>query len=122
MAEEKSFENKIKTYLNEQGCYFVKYFANRNTKSGIPDILASVNGAFLAIEVKSSTGTPKPLQIHNIKKINNSGGYAVVVAPKSFDELTELIQSLKYLKYYEARKKVYQINSEYAKYFYDDFF
>lgn len=117
MAEEKSFENKIKTYLKEQSCYFVKYFANRNTKSGIPDILACVNGAFLAIEVKSSTGTPKPLQIHNIKKINTAGGYAVIVAPKSFDDLKELIQSLKYLKYYEARKKVNQLNDEYAKFF-----
>lgn len=122
MAEEKSFENKIKKYLEEQGSYFVKYFANRNTKSGIPDILACVNGSFLAIEVKSPTGTPKPLQIHNIKKINTAGGYAVVVAPKSFDELKNLIQSLKHGKNAEAIKKVYQINNEYAKYFYDDFF
>ena len=117
MAEEKSFENKIKKYLEEQGSYFVKYFANRNTKSGIPDILACCGGNFLAIEVKSSTGTPKPLQVYNVKKINNSGGYAVVVAPKSFDELKKLIQLLKHGENYEARKKVYQINSEYAKFF-----
>ena len=54
MAQEKNFENKIKAYLKDQNCYFVKYFANRMTKAGIPDILASVNGCFVGIEVKAS--------------------------------------------------------------------
>lgn len=117
MAEEKYFENRIKNYLNEQGCYFVKYFANRMTKGGIPDVLACVNGHFLAIEVKSSTGTPKELQVYNIKKINNAGGFAVVVAPESFAELKDLVQDLKQHERYEARKKVNKLNDKYAKFF-----
>lgn len=33
---EKAFENKIKKYLNDKGCWNVKFFANSFTRSGIP--------------------------------------------------------------------------------------
>lgn len=35
-GSEKLFENKIKKYLKDNNCWYVKYFANRMTKSGIP--------------------------------------------------------------------------------------
>lgn len=95
MAAEKQFENKIKKYLSEQGVWYVKYFANGFTKSGIPDILSVVNGHFLAIEVKSETGKPSELQLYHIEKIKQAGGHAVIVKPSQFEELKELIQELK---------------------------
>ena len=95
MAAEKTFENQIKKYLTEQGIWHVKYFANGFTKSGIPDLLCSVNGHFLAIEVKAENGKPSALQLHHIEKIKQSGGHAVIVKPSRFDELKELIQELK---------------------------
>jgi hypothetical protein len=113
MAQEKQFENKIKKHLKEQGCYFVKYFANRMTKSGIPDILASVGGYFVGIEVKSSIGKPKELQIYHVNKINDAGGFAVVVSPEQWEELKELIQRLKQSQRLEARKIVNRINSKF---------
>ena len=94
MAQEKQFENRIKRYLTENGIWHVKYFANGFTKSGIPDILACCNGHFLAIEVKAENGKPSQLQIYNIEKIRESGGYAVIVKPSQFDELKQLIQEL----------------------------
>ena len=48
MASEKSFENKIKRYLKDKGCYRVKYHGNYFSENGTPDILACVNGYFLA--------------------------------------------------------------------------
>ena len=95
MAQEKQFENRIKRYLTENGIWHVKYFANGFTKSGIPDILACCNGHFLGIEVKAENGKPSQLQIYNIEKIRESGGYAVIVKPSQFDELKELIEELK---------------------------
>lgn len=95
MAAEKQFENKIKKYLAEQGTWYVKYFANGFTKSGIPDILACCNGHFLAIEVKAENGKPSELQLHHIEKIKQAGGHAVIVKPSQFEELKELIKELK---------------------------
>ena len=52
MAEEKRFEQKIKNFLKSQNCYYVKYFGCGFSQAGVPDILACVNGYFLAIEEK----------------------------------------------------------------------
>lgn len=95
VQREKIFENKIKRYLTEQGIWFVKFWGNGFTRSGIPDILSVVNGHFLAIEVKAENGKPSELQLHHIEKIKQSGGHAIVVKPSQFDELKQLIQELK---------------------------
>lgn len=35
-GKEKVFENRIKKYLEKNNCWFVKFFANAYTSSGIP--------------------------------------------------------------------------------------
>lgn len=35
-GKEKAFETRIKKYLEKKGCWFVKFFANAYTSSGIP--------------------------------------------------------------------------------------
>lgn len=94
MAAEKNFENKIKAFLKDEGAWFVKYFANRMTKSGIPDILACVHGHFVAIEVKGPHGRPSDLQLYNVEKIKEAGGIALVLYPDGFDEFKQLIRNL----------------------------
>lgn len=90
MAEEKTFENKIKKFLETlPTIYYLKHWAGRYSKRGVPDILCSINGRFVGIEVKASKGKPTPLQVKNVKEINESGGYAVIVYPKDFDKLKE---------------------------------
>ena len=95
MAAEKNFENKIKNMLRNEGAYFVKFFANAYTKSGVPDILACVNGYFVGIEVKAENGHPSDLQIYNIEHIRRSGGFGFVVYPSGFYDLVCFIQDLK---------------------------
>lgn len=94
MAEEKQFENKIKDYLKTKNAYFVKYFANRMTKSGIPDILASVNGYFVAIEVKAENGKPSELQKWNVQEIQKSGGFAIILRPSNFGMFKLMIDAI----------------------------
>lgn len=95
MAQEKTYENKIKRMLKENGAYFVKFFANSYTKSGVPDILACVNGYFVGIEVKAENGHPSDLQLYNVQKIRESGGFAVIVYPSGYDDLTKFIEDLR---------------------------
>ena len=94
MPAEKQYENKIKEYLNTKNAYFVKYFANRMTKAGIPDILSSVNGYFVAIEVKAENGTPSDLQKWNIEQIHKSGGFAVILKPSDFEMFKLMIEAI----------------------------
>lgn len=88
MAEEKIFENKIKDFLKSlPNTWFFKHWAGAYSPKGIPDIIASINGRFVGIEVKASKGKPSPLQIRAVNLINESGGYAVIVYPDQLDDL-----------------------------------
>lgn len=64
------------------------------TRSGVPDILACINGRFVAIEVKAEKGRPSELQLWNIEKIKESNGIAVIAYPKDWDDLKKLIDKL----------------------------
>lgn len=94
MAQEKTFENKIKKWLAAHGCYYVKFFANGYTRRGVPDILASVNGWFVGIEVKADNGRPSDLQYDNVQEIRNAGGYAWIVYPSGWPELQNILSNI----------------------------
>ena len=93
--KEKAFENKIKAYLEQQGAWHVKYIANGYTRSGIPDLICCVNGKFLAIEVKAEHGRVSELQKYQIEQIKKSGGQALIVYPKDFEEFKKIVEELK---------------------------
>lgn len=92
---EKTFENKVKKYIEEQGGWQVKFFANSFTRVGIPDILACVNGYFIAIEVKAENGKPSELQLHQCKKIRKAGGFSFILYPSGFDTFKNFIFKIK---------------------------
>jgi Holliday junction resolvase len=94
MGPEKTFETKIKSFLDEQGIWYVKFFANRMTKEGIPDILACVNGYFVGIEVKAQNGKPSDLQLYHCEKIRKSGGFAFVLYPSGFEKFKTFVENL----------------------------
>lgn len=96
MAQEKTFENRIKKYLTSVGAWHLKYWAGAQfTKSGIPDILSCVNGYFVAIEVKAQEGKPTELQLHTIQQIRQSGGFAFVLYPSGYEKFKSFINDLK---------------------------
>lgn len=95
MAEEKNFENKVKKFLDEEKCYYVKQFGCAFTKSGVPDLLICVKGLFVAVELKATKGKPSMLQQINIEQIRKSGGVAFILYPKDFEEFKRLIKEMK---------------------------
>ena len=95
MGNEKNFENKIKVFLKDNGCWFLKYWGGAAyTKSGIPDLLACCNGRFLGIEVKAPHGKPSELQLYNLKKIDEAGGFGILLYPKDFDLFKNFLDNL----------------------------
>lgn len=95
MAAEKQFENKVKKFLEEQGCWFLKYWGGATyTKAGIPDLLVCCGGHFLGVELKAPNGKPSPLQIHNLKKIHEAGGFGILLYPDNFELFKNLIYSI----------------------------
>ena len=105
MATEKNFEDKIKKYLKEHHCWFLKYWGGAAyTKSGIPDILVCCKGWFIAVEVKAANGKPSDLQVYNLRKIDSAGGRAILLYPKDFDMFKRLIEQPDNKKLYEVLK------------------
>lgn len=94
MAEEKTFENKVKRYLKSKGVYHFKYFGNAYSTAGILDLTLCVNGHFVAVELKAEKGKLSPLQEYNIKEIEKSGGIAIVLRPSGFESFKKLIEEL----------------------------
>ena len=93
-GREKNFENRIKSYLEKNNCWFVKFFANAYTSSGVPDILSCVNGRFVGIEVKQENGKPSLLQKMHLTNIIRSGGIGILAYPSGYEQLKELIDNL----------------------------
>lgn len=86
MAQEKNFENRLKKYLHESNCWYVKYWAGAAfTRSGIPDLLVCSEGCFMGIEVKGEGGKPTLLQLYHLQAIRDSGGYGILLYPKDFE-------------------------------------
>lgn len=96
MGPEKTFETKIKHFIESEGGWYVKFFANAYTKSGIPDILACINGYFVGIEVKAENGVVKPLQKRKCEDIRKAGGFAFAVYPSGYDQFKKIIVNLKH--------------------------
>ena len=67
----------IKRYLTSIGCwYFCPYMAGFG-KSGVPDIIACIDGTFWGIEVKREGKQPTAIQRHRMEEIEKAGGYAI---------------------------------------------
>ncbi len=92
--KEKQFEQKVKQFLNDQGCWVLKTWSNGIQREGIPDLLVCCGGLFLGIELKAEKGKPSALQLWNIEQIRSSGGVALVLYPDQFDQFKHMINLL----------------------------
>lgn len=95
-VKENAVENKIKKWLKDKNYWFFKVHGSIFQPSGIPDILACINGKFVAIEVKRTKGgVVSSLQKAQIEKIKENGGIAGVA--NSMEEFLEILKEGKLL-------------------------
>ena len=94
MAQEKNFETKVKAFLKEQGCWNLKTWSNGVQRSGVPDLLVCCNGHFVGVELKAPNGKPSALQLWNLRKIEESGGYAWLLYPHGYELFKGFIHAL----------------------------
>lgn len=71
MKKEKNLENRIKNHLTKNKHYHFKVHGSLYMRSGIPDIIACINGNFVGIEVKrpDKKGKRSDLQIFHLNDI-----------------------------------------------------
>lgn len=94
MAAEKNFENRLKKFLKDKGCWVLKTWGGGLQRSGIPDLLVCYKGLFIAIELKAPKGKPSDLQMWNLSKIHDAGGFAWLLYPDKFEEFKEFISTI----------------------------
>jgi Holliday junction resolvase len=83
----------IMAYLEGRGIWCFKVAGGPMQQRGVPDIICSVNGMFVALEVKRPRlGRLTDLQALTIERIRESGGVAEVVT--SVEEAAAVIDGL----------------------------
>ena len=84
-------EGKVKAHvtkvLREAGVYYFFPATHGFGRSGVPDIVACVNGWFLAIECKAGKNKPTALQEAEMLKIRTAGGTTLVINEDNINEL-----------------------------------
>jgi hypothetical protein len=67
-------KDDICKYLDTIGCWYFKSYMAGFGKSGVPDIVACINGSFISIEVKREGKLPTPIQARRMMEISTAGG------------------------------------------------
>lgn len=80
MTPEGKVKRKVVEVLKKHDVWYFFPANNGFGKSGIPDIIAIVDGHFVGVEVKSATGKPTELQKICGKQIEKAGGTWMVVS------------------------------------------
>jgi Holliday junction resolvase len=91
VQSESSIQKAILKLLNARDDVWAVKTITTN-RNGTPDIIASVGGHFVAIEVKAAKGVVAPLQTYQIDLINKTGGTAGVA--RSTGEVKEMLTTI----------------------------
>lgn len=89
---EKSLQSKITDYLKKHKIYHINIYGSGRTAKGAPDIIACINGQFVALELKVGSNTMQNDQIIHQRRIKRSGGKHYT--PRTFEEFKLIVQDL----------------------------
>jgi len=90
---ESKIKTKIHAILKAHRAYAVNYIGGISANNGTPDILACLNGRFIAIEAKAGKNKPTDLQTLNLKRIDEAGGLALVINETNLDQLEYILEA-----------------------------
>jgi Holliday junction resolvase len=91
---EKKVKDKVVSVLKDEGAYYFFPATHGYGRSGVPDIIACVNGRFLAIECKAGGGKLTALQVREIKRILACNGEAIIANENNLDLVRQLVREL----------------------------
>ena len=94
MAETPEWKVKkaVRLLLDKLGAYHFMPPANGFGRAGIPDIIACMNGHFIAIECKAGKGQTTALQDRELNAVLNAGGTTYIARESNLDELQQLLR------------------------------
>lgn len=95
MTPEGRVKAKVVDVLKAEGAYYFFPATHGYGRSGVPDIVACVNGYFLAIECKAGTNKPTALQVRELQQIRHANGVAVVANEQNWEMVRPLIRKMK---------------------------
>lgn len=95
LTPEAKVKKKVKEELDRMGVYHFSPMQNGMGRAGIPDIIGCLDGQFIAIECKAGRGTTTALQERELTRIQNAGGYAIVVNETNINQLKEISEWIK---------------------------
>lgn len=91
MTPEAKVKKKVVDVIKKHKAYYFYPVTGGFGRSGIPDIIVCHYGVFLGIECKAGSNKPTPLQLAEMEKIINAGGYAFTVNENSIDIVEEML-------------------------------
>jgi hypothetical protein len=91
-------EKKVKDAVRKRlGARYVFHFMPATYgfgASGIADIIGCYLGKFFAIECKGGDNRPTMLQVKNLQRVSDAGGYAIVVNEKNLDDVDWMLDKI----------------------------
>lgn len=90
-VSEKWVKAQVVKMLKDLDAYYFYPVASGYMRTGVPDIVACLNGRFLGIECKANGNKTTEIQDRNLVAIKKNGGVAMVVDENNLDELKEYL-------------------------------
>lgn len=90
---ESKVKARVKKVLSEFDAYVVMPATGGYGNSGAPDFLACIKGRFFGIECKAGSNKPTDLQVMNLMRIVETGGFAFVVNEVTVVNLADNIRA-----------------------------
>lgn len=92
MVREKKLQDKAIRYLRDRGIYYLNLYGDGRSGKGKPDIIACINGRFVAFELKvGSNDLQDDQKIHRLR-IKRSNG--LHFSPYTLDEFKKIVEDL----------------------------
>lgn len=89
---EKILQNKAILYLKGRGIYHLNLYGDGMSGKGKPDLIACINGHFVAFELKvGSNGMQDDQKIHKIRIERSKGLH---YSPYSIEEFIKIVEDL----------------------------
>lgn len=92
MSSESKFQQVCIKYLKSQGIYYINIYGSGRTAKGAPDLIACINGKFVAFELKVDNNDMQPDQRIHKRRIVKSGGQHF--CPRSLQEFISNVQEV----------------------------